>query len=417
MEYLKRWAFPLVALIIGVGARLYLAANFYGNYDQQSYDIVINIMARGGNVYADTFRYNYAPLWAYILLGLAHIAIWLHAGSSHVVIRGFLTLVDVADALLIARLAERTCRGRGRIAFSAYMLNPVAILLVGYHGQFENLMLLPILGAMSYMQENGKRFSPAIVWVLGTVSLITKHIGLFSVWMLFAYAFSGRRRFIFLALSIVAFTATFLPFLPAGLNGIIHNVFLYSSAPGLYGPGLLVTLTYKIATHVAAVTPYRDSLVSIAYNITRLQFFVIMAALPFVVRDRLKLPLVSGMELSGVALLTTIYGIAEQYFIIPVILGSITLSRPYFIYSAIATVVLLGSGANVHVLHPPIQWHGIWLPDWNLAWLSLVFWLLFSIWQARGGIVASAEQASETSAADSESHVRTRLPEKLSVLD
>src|SRR6185437_5217916 len=127
----SRWLLPAAALILGIGMRLYLATAFYGNYDQDSYFIVARIMLAHGNVYAETYRYNYSPVWAYVLLGLAHIALHFRINEFQTIVRGFLTLIDLADAVLIGAIAARLRPGRGRLAFSVYLLNPVAILLVG----------------------------------------------------------------------------------------------------------------------------------------------------------------------------------------------------------------------------------------------------------------------------------------------
>ncbi|MGH7862213.1 MAG: hypothetical protein ACREOS_08220 [Candidatus Dormibacteraceae bacterium] len=61
-DFPTRWLLPAAAVILGVGARLYLATSFYGNYDEDSYFIVARIMLAHGNVYAETFRYNYSPV-------------------------------------------------------------------------------------------------------------------------------------------------------------------------------------------------------------------------------------------------------------------------------------------------------------------------------------------------------------------
>lgn len=124
-----------VAFLIGLALRLALACFTPGNYDMRSYEIVASIMQRGGNVYAATPRYNYSPLWAYILRSLSYI------GPVHITARVFLSLVDMGNALLIRRMW-------GLTAGTCYALNPAVIVLVGYGGQFETLACLPLLIAL-----------------------------------------------------------------------------------------------------------------------------------------------------------------------------------------------------------------------------------------------------------------------------
>ncbi|HXI18107.1 MAG TPA: hypothetical protein VNM48_17215, partial [Chloroflexota bacterium] len=123
--------------LLGLGVRLWLAASFHGNFDQDSYALVVEALRGDGDMYG-TLRYNYSPLWAYGLLTLDTIAVAVGM-PFHVLVRGFLSLVDVGNACLIYRLARHES-GAGRwrpvVSFGAYTLNPLAILITGYHGQF-----------------------------------------------------------------------------------------------------------------------------------------------------------------------------------------------------------------------------------------------------------------------------------------
>ena len=66
-----------VAMVILAGTiiRLILAGAVFGNFDMDSYEIVVGIVHKGGNVYAETDRYNYSPVWFMVLLALKRIQI------------------------------------------------------------------------------------------------------------------------------------------------------------------------------------------------------------------------------------------------------------------------------------------------------------------------------------------------------
>ena len=181
----SRWLWPTL-LGIGLGLRLGLAICFYGNFDQVSYEIVAEIMRRGGNVYAETSRYNYTPIWSYVLLVLNYGATWLGV-PFHVMVRSFIIGVDLIDMLLIGYVAANGLSRNLKVTAVGYWLNPVAILLVGYHGQFENLAILPLLLAVALYCRPVGRPRTLWLWGLGTLALIIKHNTLFGVWMLFAY--------------------------------------------------------------------------------------------------------------------------------------------------------------------------------------------------------------------------------------
>jgi hypothetical protein len=134
-------------LLLALLLRLGLALALVGNYDQESYAIVPGIMRQGGNVYAETIRYNYSPVWFTLVAAFDKAAKALTL-PLHVVLRSFLSVVDIANALLIGAIVEQYQRGWGRKTALFYALNPGSILLVGYHGQFELLAMVPFLAGV-----------------------------------------------------------------------------------------------------------------------------------------------------------------------------------------------------------------------------------------------------------------------------
>ncbi len=86
-------------------------------------------MECGGNVYAETTRYNYTPVWAYCLLFLNRVAL-VTGLPFHFVVRGFLSLVDMVNALMIGLIAAQRDPKDGKQRSLLYLLNPAAILLV-----------------------------------------------------------------------------------------------------------------------------------------------------------------------------------------------------------------------------------------------------------------------------------------------
>jgi hypothetical protein len=343
-------------LLAGLSLRLWLAWGPYGNYDQTSWAIVSEIAARGGNVYAETSRYNYGPIWSLLLAlfrGIAAAAGW----PLHFVVRGFLALVDVGNAILVGLLArEAGVRSVGAGAL-VYALSPVAILVVGYHGQFDNLAAFPLLlAALLALRGRGSpRLFP--VWALATLALCVKHLCLFSVWMLLVYAADGvRKAAALMAGSLAVFGAQFLPWLPGGAEGIERNVLRYAGISRAYG------LTTFLPKGVAAVI-----------------FAGVLLALPVLARARLRLDLTRAMELAAVALMALIPGTGEAYLILPAIWGAIHASAGFWIFSGVAYVFLLTGPNNLQAI--PIS------QPWNAVWLSLAVWaalLLRDVRRERG---------------------------------
>ena len=337
---MKRLRLPamtaLLIVVLGLAARLYLAAAFVGNYDERSYEIVSSVMRAGGNVYGSTDRYNYSPVWAYVLLLLDHIRT-LTGLPAHLVIRGALSLVDTAAAIVLAAIAARVTPGGGLPTLAAYFLNPVAVLIVGYHGQFEALASLPILIAV-WLREYQVSTSRLVTWALGALSLLVKHLLVFQVWMLYTFAFGRYARVTAAALAGVAFAVSFAPFWSGGSAGIVRNVLGYGGLPGIYGFGAVLPRVVTLPMFAAAMT-----------------------ILPNVARDRLGLRLPDSLTLSAVALLVMIDGIGEQYFLVPILFGAVHPRRGFWLYTVVAGTFLLASPNNVAVLPPFVPWSAVWL--------------------------------------------------------
>jgi hypothetical protein len=102
----------------------------------------------------------------------------------------------------------------------------------------------------------------------------------------------------------------------------------------------------------------------------------LMALAPLIAKSRLRLPLTQAMEFSFVAFLALTPGIGEQFFILPAIWGSLSLSPWHWVYTLAAAVFLAGSPRNIHLPLPSI---------WNTVWLAATIWLLSYcvVWRAR----------------------------------
>ncbi|MCB4756391.1 MAG: hypothetical protein LHV69_05050 [Elusimicrobia bacterium] len=333
----------ITSILVGISLRLTLASVFYGNYDQWSWDIVADLIHRGKNVYLYTDRYRYTPLWAY-LLALFNKGAFLTGLPLHTWVRGFLTLVDINIAVLLGLIHHQISSSKNWKSSYIYLLNPVAILLTGYHGQFDNLAILPLLLAV-YIYSRQRHSPPFLtLWILGTLSLTIKHITTFGVWMFFVYISpTYRRAFLLMACSAAVFLLSLFPCWWDAHFIIMRRILFSQGAHGLYGLGKFLPLP------VGKVT-----------------FLCLMTLLPVFTKEFLKLPLLKAMEFSFVAFLALTYMIGEQYFILPIIWGSLFHTPWYWIFTVSAALFLVGSPNNIHVP---------WVPShWNMVWVTALIW-------------------------------------------
>ena len=124
-------ALAMVVLLVGLLLRLVLPFRGF-NYDIESWKIAADIMAHGGNVYGETGRYNYGPIWFHILHGLDVIpgTGFGEFFAFRYKVAAFLTCVDVAIFVILLR--------RFNVLVAAlFFLSPISIIITGLHSQME----------------------------------------------------------------------------------------------------------------------------------------------------------------------------------------------------------------------------------------------------------------------------------------
>lgn len=98
VSFIKNRKYIALGVILALGFVLRIILSRLGhNYDLESYWIVGEIVAKGGNVYAETHRYNYGPIWFYILGVVYWFTDRFGQGFDFfgLVIAMFLSLVDI----------------------------------------------------------------------------------------------------------------------------------------------------------------------------------------------------------------------------------------------------------------------------------------------------------------------------------
>ena len=260
------------AIILGFAARLASAA-VGDNYDMQSWWIVSEAVLRGEPVYSATHRYNYGPLWAYIIGALRGVASYLGSDTIthlHLLLTALLSLVDLALAAILYRVASPW-------AGVVFFLNPISIAVTGYHIQFDNFAILLGLCAWAIFCRASTVRSTLLATILFGASLSLKHVfSLYIGWLPFITSVrSLRARTTFAVGAVCVFLASFSPWFaePAAWSGIKLNVFGYVSTEGhsltsflsSIVPGLSPRLAFIVLTVIAgAAVARRRTLHSVA---------------------------------------------------------------------------------------------------------------------------------------------------------
>lgn len=219
----------LVAALTSLALKMVLASR-WSNFDVGSYEVVASLVLQGKSVYANTNRYNYAPLWAFFVAGLKQLSALIPLAprqAFHVSIAAFLGIVDIA---LAALLTTRYRYGAGIF----FLICPVTILLTGSYSQFDNFALLGGFAAWLLIREGSEDWRRWVssAGLLG-LSLVIKHVFfLFPVWLLFWPKLGSlTKRLVYAAVAYGIFAASFLPWIadPPSRQGIYQYVFRYRS--------------------------------------------------------------------------------------------------------------------------------------------------------------------------------------------
>ena len=244
--------FVVLIALLGITLRMWMPLRGF-NYDIESWKIAADILANDGNVYGQTGRYNYGPIWFYVLHFLDQLP--MTGAGQFLAFRWkvaiFLTVIDIAIFGVLLRLY-------GLLIASLFFLNPISIIITGYHSQMDNFALLLGLFAVILIEFKRKNFGlmPGLV-VLG-LSLVTKHFLIFfPIWLAFKET-RWSRKILVVAVPYTIFLVSFIPYLSAGSEGILNNVFLYRSvtnAPfwNVFLPNFLLSLGPPVVLFISTL--------------------------------------------------------------------------------------------------------------------------------------------------------------------
>jgi hypothetical protein len=343
-------AWLIAVLGAGLVARFWFGARGH-NYDLESWRIAADLVAEGKSVYANTDRYNYAPGWFIILHALDSLA-GRNLFVFHQLLIAFLSAADIGIFYVLWRKF-------GRLPATVFFLNPVSIMITGYHNQFDNVaVLLGLWAVLCYGDDfekplNRRKYSALLL--LG-LSLIVKHLlFVFPFWL--AVKQRGLlQKFLIMAVPTAMFFGSFLPFWSAGHDGIIAYVFKYQSSSALhsYFYNLLVPEFFR---YMAGSKVY---------------WLLCLAGFAFLCRSRPGLP--SLLVYTGV-LVAASPAISNQYLAIPAALASVELGPFFIAYFVLATAHLA-----VDVNGPHLFKNTTGAFD-DLATVCLSFALIWMMWR------------------------------------
>ncbi len=352
----------LVVLLVSLGIFLRFVCMAWGhNFDWASYCIVGEIAARFGNVYAETARYNYGPVFMCIQGMLYELA---RGGGDYrellyrVLMVGVLTAADVGIMLF---LAEKYSVYKALIFF----LNPISIIITGYHNQFDNIAIFLALCTLYFYNEE-KHFNRRDIGfvLLFTLCLTLKHIlFLIPVFLLMRPNLCFKKKMIYACVPPSIFIASFVPFTinEKGLQGIVNNVFLYRSFNNF-------PLLHKLL----------DAL-SVPTSCWFVLYIFFMSVIAFVTR---KYDYEKQMFIYLIAMVAFSSAVANQYLVIPLVaLCAFDIGWLRYCYIFYVSIFLTLQGSGLHLkgfvaAHTP-EVIGKVADKWISYGYNVAAWILF----------------------------------------
>ena len=327
---------PLVIVVLLVGLLLRLVLPFRGfNYDIESWKIAADIMAHGGNVYAETGRYNYGPIWFHILHLLDAIpgTGFGQFFAFRYKVAAFLTCVDVAIFVILLR--------RFNVLVAAlFFLSPISIIITGLHSQMDNLAVLFGLIGILFLEKD-KRADVFFIFGLLflALSLSTKHLLFFlPIWLAIKEE-RWSRKLLIIGIPYAIFLGLFAPYWELGQTGIINNVFLYRSfnnAPfwTVFAPAIFLTVLPPV-----------------------ILFFTALFVLGLAWRKK---PLLETYFLYLISVVVFSSAIANQYLAIPTAAIATQWNWAYALFTAFSTVYLAvdWAGLSIGMVQKALHWQG-----------------------------------------------------------
>ena len=363
------------------------AALLFGTTDVRIWETLAPLPLIGENFYA-TGLHNWPALWIYLLAGL-----WLVHDATGLPFAFLVKLppigADACIAILVHRagLHQRWGPRRAALTGLAYALHPVSVLISGYHGQFDSLMIAPaFLAWYGWEFWAGRRRLLGSALALG-LGIWFKAVPLVLLPIFLLRLASRRERLIYGALAIAPAGLGTLPYLLLWPSDVTRTFFGYTSWFGQWGyPLVWMLIEFLQQGSVPAPAPHPDYVSSPLRLMFLLGRWLLLVALGVTWWYTCRRGF--GALPSILTTFTVFYfaagGFGLQYlaWIVPFALAA--RDRWVWPYTAAATVALLAAyvaGPDAY-LPPSIAWPPMqpYMREFIAKLASIPTWLICGLW-------------------------------------
>lgn len=349
----------LVVILSGLFVRLFFAYHTTGNQD-----IAISILNRdllrlGKDIYSSHWSFTYSPFWLLCMNILDRVNGFAPQFSFMFVIRSFTSLVDLATLLVLGQIAIQLNQSPLKTV-TLFFLNPIPMIISGYHGQIDGIPILMLLIAIYLFLRFGQK-SCYWGWLSITLGMVAKHEIPQQCLIFLTHTVRSRIKILLLfSLTIFAFLFSFLPYWENSLNGIVKGVFGYGGVSRPYGFMMLDTNLALAAIH-------------------KYSFIFLLLCWPFYFRTN---DLVKSCRIGMLLFLVFTSGISAQQFVLPIALAALQPSFGFFLFTGVTSLFLLGNVDELKV----VRWSYV---NWNYVWGAALIWFVLEVKKVKSTLLTN----------------------------
>ena len=262
-------------IALGTVARVLIALRG-SNADFKAWFENTKVLRNGGNLYSGNEAYGYGPVWMFILR-FADLAQNIFSENRQVFRLVIILVLTTFDLMIAIFIAKKFSIAGGLMFF----VNPISVIITGYHNQFDNLAVLVGIGAILVISEAEFGNQQKTLWfglVLIGLSLAVKQVLLFYPIWLFFRAGTLRHRLTRATVPYVIYLACFTPWATSveSVKIIFEEVFL--ERRGRSG----IILSLLVENYSDYDTPYSPVVSLIAFSLWIISVF----AFGWIMRNR-----------------------------------------------------------------------------------------------------------------------------------
>lgn len=235
-------------LFTGFALRLAAALFTYGTEDIASWEMVGEVLLQGQNPYKHTSFLRWPPLWMITIFAIKHLSLSLHLDFATLIKIPPIT-ADVAIPVVIYYYFanKRRSISRGRLYAAMYVVNPISILVVAIHGQFDSITVLFLLLALYFVEGYKEEADLFIAAVLLSLAIFTKSWPLLLMPFFVAHVPGRKAKAAFIVVSLLPFLISVSTLYALTPTDVYHKLVRYAGNTGWWG----FTSFYSVVQHPA----------------------------------------------------------------------------------------------------------------------------------------------------------------------